>query len=326
MSDKRLENLSIRIFRLMEEAKNIVITAHENPDGDALASVCVFIELCERMGKAFSAVSVSSLPENLDYLPRYDKIMIVSSDWLPEEDADLFIAVDCAALFRCGLKDLLAKRTDDMSVVSLDHHILSKQETPFDLRNDTAASTTEVIYDFLRANGVGIDKDMANCILTGILTDTGNFLYSSTSEKTMEIASEMLSYGARLPRIIDRTWRNKSLDTMKVWGKALSSLRVNQKYNIAYAVLTRDDMTAESISESDLDGISGFLGNLYGVKAVMLLREEEGGILRGSLRTSDDLVDVSKLANALGGGGHKKASGFKLPGRLERRGKSWRIV
>ena len=166
---------------------------------------------------------------------------------------------------------------------------------------------------------------MANCILTGILTDTGNFLYPSTSPQTINIASEMLKAGARLPQIMENTWRNKSIASMKAWGKAMFNLQINKKYNLALTVLLNEDVPDE-VTEDDLDGMSGFLSNLGKVNGLMLLRELKDGKIKGSLRTSKPDIDMSRLAVMLGGGGHARAAGFTIEGRLEKTGEGWKIV
>ena len=158
-----------------------------------------------------------------------------------------------------------------------------------------------------------------------ILTDTGNFLYPSTSPETVNIASEMLIRGAKLPQIMENTWRNKSIASMKTWGKAMSELKINKKYNFGFTVLKSEDVPAE-VTEEELEGMSGFLSNLSSVNGVMLLRQMPDGKIKGSLRTSNPKVDVSKLARILGGGGHAKAAGFSVEGKLEKTKEGWKIV
>jgi phosphoesterase RecJ-like protein len=186
------------------------------------------------------------------------------------------------------------------------------------------SSDLELVYKFFKANKIRTNKNIATCILSGILTDSGNFLYQSTSDKTIEISGEMLKYGANLPQILENTWRNKSLPALKVWGTAFSRLKFNKKYGIAFSVLTLEDI--KGIDEEDLEGISNFLGNLEEAKAVLLLREQKDGTIRGSLRSSHPTVDVSLLARRLGGGGHAKASGFTIEGKMEKIEKGWKIV
>jgi phosphoesterase RecJ-like protein len=223
---------------------------------------------------------------------------------------DLVITLDCSNLSRTGLAAELSRRPKHQYVIEIDHHPKLDEYSDLELRYPWSSSTAELVYYFIKANKIKFNKNLANCVLTGILTDTGNFLYPSTSEKTVKIASEMLVYGARFPRIIENTWRNKSLSAMKIWGKALNNLKINPRYRIGYTVLTRDEIASSGATEEDLEGISGFLSNLEGIRALLVLREESDGRLKGSLRTTKPDVDVSLLAGFLGGGGHSKAAGF----------------
>jgi len=151
-------------------------------------------------------------------------------------------------------------------------------------------------------------------------------LYESTSDQTIQIASEMITRGARFPKIVDNTWRNKSLDAMKVWGEAMKNLVINEKYQVAFSVLTRDMIEGKNVSDEELEGLSGFLNNLYGIKALLLLREEKDAKkIKGSLRTADPQINVATLARYFGGGGHIRASGFMLDGQLVKEKGIWQI-
>ena len=220
----------------------------------------------------------------------------------------------------------ITNRASNQFVIEMDHHPKVADYSDLEIRDPYGSSTAEVIYDFLQANQIKINKNLANCILTGIITDTGNLLYESTSDKTIQIASEMITRGARFPKIIDSTWRNKSLGAMKIWGEAMKGLVINEKYNIAYSILTREMVENKGASEEELEGLSGFLNNLYGIKALLLLREDDNNRIKGSLRTADPNVDVSALAKYFGGGGHIRASGFSLDGQLVKTESGWKIL
>jgi len=209
--------------------------------------------------------------------------------------------------------------------LEIDHHPKIKSYADLEIRDSAAAATTEILYYFLKANKIRINKNLANCLLAGILTDTGNFLYPSTSPQTINIASEMLAKGARLPQIMENTWRNKSIASMKAWGKALSNLKINKIYNFAYTILEPEDVPLE-MAEEELEGLAGFLSNLDRVNGLMILRELPEGIIKGNLRTAKPNVDISKLARALGGGGHAKAAGFTVTGSLQKTENGWTIV
>jgi phosphoesterase RecJ-like protein len=174
-----------------------------------------------------------------------------------------------------------------------------------------------------------IDKKIANCLLTGILTDTGNLLFDSVTDETIKISSSLLLRGATFPKISEKTVRNKSLGAMKAWGKILDNLKLNEKYNIAFSVLTFDEIKKlkEEFGTEDLfDAATDILNNVDGVKAVVFLREEELGKIRGSLRTKDPKVNVARLASFLGGGGHPRAAAFRFPGSIVKTETGWKIV
>ncbi len=314
-----------RAYQMIGKATNILLVTHGKPDGDAVSSIGAMMHYLEGREKAWRAYSLGPIPKQLDFLPLSERI---ETDKARIDFAafDLIIALDCGSLNRTNLVAEIKGRRPDQLTIEFDHHQKMDSYSDLEIRIPEAASTTEVLYYFFRYNRIRIDRRLADYILTGILTDTGNFLYPSTTEKTVNIASEMLLSGARYPRITEETWRNKSMNAMKLWGRAIGSLEINKRYNFAVAVLTREDMEECQGSEEEMEGISGFLSNLYGVNGLLLLREASNGMIKGSLRTSLPDVDISLLARYLGGGGHKAASGFMLPGHLERHGQGWRIV
>jgi len=320
-------------FRKINKAKNIVLVSHERPDGDAISCLGAMVDLLEGLGKKYTAFCQGQPINYFSFLPHTEKIFF-ENIFRPSDgntkfnfrDFDLVIALDCGSLGRTGLAEEIRTREPGQFIIEFDHHPRIEEYADLEIRKPEAAATAEVLYYFFKANKIKITKNIANCLLTGILTDSGNFLYPTTSEKTVSIASEMLLYGASFPQIVRNTIHNKSLVAMKLWGVALSNLKINEKYNFAFSVLGLED-SKKLIGDDDIfDSISGFLSNLYGVNGVLFLREIEGGILKGSLRSAHPSVDVSKLAAALGGGGHKKASGFVLSGRLEKDGENWKVI
>lgn len=319
------DQLYSKIFKKIKEASKILLVTHDRPDGDALSSVCLIIEFLESLEKQYFAYCFDFPPYQFNFLPHIEKITNDKARF-SFADFDLIIVLDCGGLNRTKLSDEINNRRESQFIIEIDHHPKIDNYANLELRDSRSASTTEVLYWFLKSIKIKISKDIANCILTGILTDTANFLYPSTSPQTVEIASEMLAKGARLPQIMENTWRNKSLASMKIWGKAMANLKINSKYNLAFSVLTLTDIKESGVQEEELEGISGFLSNLQGIKGVLLLREEESEMIKGSLRTSDPHVDVSLLARELGGGGHIKASGFTIEGRLQKIDEKWKVI
>ncbi|MDD4900667.1 MAG: DHH family phosphoesterase [Patescibacteria group bacterium] len=314
-------SLFTRAYNLIKAAANTLVVIHANPDGDAIASACLMAEILTLLNKKFSLYCQDQAHAQFDFLPHLEKFTASQERF----DFDLIIVLDCGNLKRTGLAQKIANRLPGQQVLEIDHHPKIDDYANLEIRDAAAAATAEILYYFLKANKIKITKNLANCVLTGIMTDTGNFLYPSTSPQTINIASEMLTKGARLPQIMENTWRNKSLASMKAWGKAMSNLEISKKYNFAFTVLRATDMP-EDITEEDMEGVSGFLSNLEKTNGLLLLREVPGNKIKGSLRTSRPKVDMARLAQILGGGGHARAAGFTIDGKLEKTASGWRVV
>jgi len=314
----------IRAYDKIREASNILLATHSRPDPDALASLCALAELLEISNKKFFAYCLDLPPKYTYFLPQIEKISNDKSQF-NFDDFDLIIALDCGSLSRTNLETEIKNRKKTQFVIEFDHHPKMEIYSDLAIKDEKKSSTTEVLFHFFKFNKIKISKNIATCLLTGLLGDTGNFLYSSASNQTMQIAAEMLKHGARMTQINKSIMRNKSLTGMKIWGQALNNLEINPKYNLAFSVLTYEDVKRKDFTEDEFEGIAGFLSNLYGINALLFLQEEEPSIIRGSFRSVNDNIDIAKLAAFLGGGGHPKAAGFKIEGRIVKTDKSWKI-
>jgi phosphoesterase RecJ-like protein len=316
-------------------AKNILLVTHEHPDGDGLSSLCALAVFLNSLGKNQTLYCANQPQDFFSFLPQIHKLTtrIPLSGGVAEGRGgfsafDLIIVLDCGSLGRTKLAEEIKNRNENQFVIEFDHHPKIDDYSDLEIRAPKS-STAELLYSFFSLNNLEVTKDIANCLLTGILTDTGNLLFGAVTEETIKVSSTMLLHGATFPKITKHTLQNKSLAAMKAWGKILDNLKLNKKYNLAFSVLTFDEIQAlrkEFGSENLLDAATDILNNVDGVKAVVFLREEEKGKIRGSLRTKDDAVDVSRLAAFLGGGGHPKASAFRLPGHIEKTETGWKII
>lgn len=320
----------------IKAAEKILLLTHFNPDGDSLSSICAMAELMEQLGKNYLALAPTEPPQIFSFLPHLEKIRYFAGQSILNDGRtfgqkeflgfDLVLVLDCGSMSRTRLETEIKGRGVHQYLIEFDHHPKVDDYADLEIRDPEAAATAEILYYFFKTNRLKINKAMAQCLLTGILTDTGNFLFPATTEGTVQIASEMLSLGARLPRILENTLKNKSLAAMQLWGKAMAGLKINSRYNLAISALTLEDQGEIGANKDDIDGISNFLGNLYDVKAVLLLRQESDNLIRGNFRTSRHDVDLSRLANLLGGGGHAKAAGFTIEGKIEKTSAGWKIV
>ncbi|MCF7795038.1 DHH family phosphoesterase [Patescibacteria group bacterium] len=327
-----LKELHQKAWQKIQQAKNILIVGHVNPDSDAISSVGALIELMKRINKKYTAYCQDKPIDAYNFLPHEEEIL-ASKDF-DLESFDLIIAVDCGSKSRTYLdKEIDEIRNDkvkDLFIIEFDHHPKFDKYSDIEIRNSEASSTTEVLYYFFKLNKIDFNKNIATSILSGILTDTANFLYPSTGKETVAISSEMLNYGAQFPKIVNRIWNNRSIQSIRLWSLALNNLQINYKYKVAFTVLRHQEIAevlkSDEFFDSDIFGeIAGFLSNMADVKAVMLIREQEPGFIKGSFRASaySDGIDLSNLAQILGGGGHAKAAGFTVDGVIEKNANSW---
>lgn len=326
-------------YAQLKTARRVLLIGHVNPDADALASLGAMLEISNYLGLEAYAYADNKPAGLYQFIPHED--LILSEAPADLRVFDVILVLDCGSISRTSLearlRTLLKAEQEGRLVkrpyiIEFDHHQPQEAYADLEIRLPDKASTTEIIYHFLRANGLEVSKLLADCILTGLMTDTGHFLHANSSREAIAIASEMLLRGASLPKIIDRTVNNKSFSTLKVWGRALENMHFNPETGLICSALTeaelaeltaKDDTAAAPL---DLFGdIVSFLSAFSGVRVALLLREE-GGRVKGSLRTNDHQIDVAKIAQNWGGGGHQKAAGFTVAGKLAATATGWKIL
>jgi phosphoesterase RecJ-like protein len=309
------------------------------PDADAIASVGAMLEIASNLGLGVYAYAERKPIGDYEFIPNENLISITAPTdlWL----FDVILILDCGSISRTGLEEplraLISAERDSPVIkrpylIEFDHHQPQASYADLEIRLPDKASTTEIIYHFLKANNLEITKSLANCILTGLMTDTGHFLHANASREAIAISSEMLLRGASLPKIVSHTVNNKSFSALKIWGRVLENMRLNSDTGLASSALTAPELKellapVDFKIESDLFGdIVSFLSALSGVRVALLLREEHGHV-KGSLRTNDDEIDVAKIASNWGGGGHKKAAGFTIEGgKLIETETGWKVI
>lgn len=318
-------------------ARRILIVGHTSPDADALSSVGAMIAVAQSLNLEVTAFADKKPAGTYSFIPNEE--LILSEEPGDLRQFDIILILDCGSISRTGLearlRTLLKAEAEGRVIkrpyiIEFDHHQPLETYADLEIRLPEKASTTEIIYHFLKANDLEITKDLSNCILIGLMTDTGHFLHANSSREAIAVSSEMLLRGASLPKIVSHTVNNKSFVSLKIWGRALENLHFNAETGLASSGLTAAELAnllePEAACSPDLFGdIVSFLSTLDGVKVALLLREE-GGVIKGSLRTNGEEIDVSILAQNFGGGGHKKAAGFSMAGRIAKTEKGWKVV
>jgi len=320
--------LAEKIHSQINNSTKIMLAGHQNADGDALGALCAKYAYLKELKKEVFIYAPQSVIKKYLFLPHVENVK-ADIDAAKAFDPDLIIVLDTGDLRHAGL----AEHLEDFSkpkIINIDHHPTNEKYGHINLVRTEAVATSEIILHFFKIIKFQITKDIATCLLTGIIFDTNNFTNPNTTLTSLQTTSELLKLGARMPQVNDNVIKNKSLETLQLWGDVLARLKYDEEYGTATTVVTKKDLKKYNLKPEAYEGISDFLNNLGGVNASIFLKEEEGGIIRGSMRTNSDFIDLSKLARILGagghGGGHRKAAGFTVKGKLRETENGWEIV
>lgn len=308
-----MNHIAKQIHAKITQAKKILLIPHTNPDGDALGSASALTHYLESIGKPHSIWCATPAGEEFGYLFGIKKITSDASVW-KENSHDLVIVLDTGDITRAGMAEHLANLSERPALINIDHHSTNEQFGDINLVNASASSTAEVLYAFFRANKIAISRSIATSLMTGIMTDTDNFTNAAAGENSLAIAGELIRAGADRSIIRSRLFGHKSVAALTLWGRALARLTELGETRIIGTEITLRDIKECRATESDADGIANFLNlaDPMNGRAMLVLKELADGRWRGSLRTTRSDVDVSAIALALGGGGHKKAAGFTI--------------
>ncbi|MFH1564925.1 MAG: DHH family phosphoesterase [bacterium] len=303
------------IFQKIQQASNILMVGHKAPDEDCLGAICALSCYFDSIEKTHTIFNIDKIFENFNYLSGIDKITDNISE-MQIKVFDLILVLDTGSLEYSGIKNYLEKAKEKVFLINIDHHKSNNHFGHINLVDGDASSVSEIIHNLFKYNKVYITKEMANCLLAGIIADSDNFSNAATTVESMNVASYLLIHGGRLPKIIKNTYKNKSLTSLRLWGKVLSRLKQNKKYNAAYTYVTHEDLQKYNAAKETIEGMANFLNKLAGHKVIFFIKEKNPGEITVSIRTNNKLIDVSRLAKMIGGGGHAKAAGFSAKGQI----------
>jgi phosphoesterase RecJ-like protein len=296
--------------RLVQSSKRIWLGTHIRPDGDALGSLLALSLALEKPGRRVSALSADPIPDNYRFLPGSDRLLSQPLSPTP----DLGIVVDCDGLSRLGpLEPAFASLPH---LIDIDHHHTEKVFGDVHLIDPGAGASGEIVAGLLRALTIPLDPDIATCLYTALLTDTGRFCYGNTTPRTLRVAAQMVAAGAHPQQISRKIYEERSMEATHLLGLALSRLSPSLDGRVVSSVLTQRDFAATGAEPADTEGIIDHLRAIGGPHVALLLVEANHQEVRVSLR-SDGKVDVSKIAAGFGGGGHMMAAGCTMPGTAE---------
>ncbi|OGJ61095.1 hypothetical protein A3C52_02505 [Candidatus Peribacteria bacterium RIFCSPHIGHO2_02_FULL_51_15] len=302
-----------RALKIFSEAKRLCCVCHRNPDGDAVGAITAVARLFEENfpDKTIALFCVDPAPPVFDFLAGVHRFKAE----LNPAAGDVFVFLDSA---ETKLTEYEEKHpqifTNAFPSVGFDHHPTNTRYATVNFVVPEASSTCEIITVFADAVKWRITPDTATSLLSGIYTDTGGLLHSNTTSRVYRTVARLLRAGARQQTIVQKVFRTAKPTTLRLWGRVLEKITITEEGG-AISALTEGDFRATGADYSELTGAIDYVNAIPGMRFSLILAERAGKV-KGSLRTLRDDVDVSKMAAKFQGGGHKKAAGFAVPGKL----------
>jgi len=298
-----------QILSLLRERSSFLVVTHEDPDSDAIGSTLALTLALRQMGKRAVAYDQNVLPKYLTWLPGADEITRAAEP----RSFEVVCVLDCGALERVGR--LTPEITEHPRVINIDHHLTNKGFGTFNLVLPYS-STAEILFELLENLDLPLTAAVATNLYLGIYTDTMMFQNASTSSSALHACGALVEAGADFMTIARRVYIETTAPRLLLLSRVLSSLQIDAEGRIAGIVCTADDLHALGLGPDDLETFVEYPRSIIGVQAAYMLREDDAqGLIKGSLRSNENF-DVSEVAVTFGGGGHKRAAGFKVQGTL----------
>ena len=294
-----------RINEEIAQNRTFLITTHESPDGDAVGSTLACAQILRSMGKEASVVLSDGVPVIYRRLPFSDSV-VQSTEEAPEAEAAIIL--ECDGVARTRLTGL-----ERHYLINIDHHATARPFADVNWIDTSACATAEMIFLLARKAGVKLSPEVATCLYTAVLTDTGAFCFPGTTARTFELAEELVRCGADPVHIAHNVYFSTSLSKMRLLGGALSSL--SRHGNLVWMHVSHDMMERCEATEEDCEGLVNYALAIGGIEVALFFRELPGGDFRVSLRSKGH-VNVAAVAEFFGGGGHECASGCSVNGPL----------
>lgn len=299
--------------QFLTEHDQFLIVSHVQPDGDAVSSTLAVGWLLSCLGKKYVMVNEGPIPKRMEILEHSGEIVDLSREPL-NETFDHIICVDCADFKRTGKTSLLF--SEHARILNIDHHPTNNGYGTVNLIVEDAAATAEILFDLISFMGRRLDLASATALYTGLLTDTGGFRYSNTSPKVMATASKLLEYGVDGPGLSELFLEQMTFPQLKLLTRALSGLQMSDDGKISWVSVDDSDLAATGAIHEDMEGIVNYPRNIQGVEVGLLFKVIDENAVKVSMRSAGK-VDVARVAQFFGGGGHVRAAGARLEGKLD---------
>lgn len=294
-----------QVVELIEKKDRFAITSHVRPDGDSLGSSLGLFWLLKALNKDVEVIMRDSAPHSYQQLPGANTIRVSPA---VDRSYDAVFVIECSDIDRPGLIDL-----EKQFVVNIDHHSTTALFGTINWIDSTASAVGEMIYNLCKATGVRVTKEIAECVYTALLTDTGSFHYSNTTERTFKIASELVRTGVKPAKTAEAIFGSYQWPKLELFSQVLATAKRDETGHVAWMWQTIEMQEHAKACDDDADGFVNYPLAVGEVEAAALFKETSPGIYRTSLRSKGD-VNVAKIAEQFGGGGHRNAAGCTVTG------------
>ncbi|MGC2697087.1 MAG: bifunctional oligoribonuclease/PAP phosphatase NrnA [Candidatus Angelobacter sp.] len=296
-----------QVLQAIEKRRRFLVTSHARPDGDAIGSTLALAQVLRKMGKSADVVLGDSVPVIYKPLPFAETIIHAAE---VNGDCDAAIILECDSVQRTHLHGL-----EHCFLINIDHHVSSKPFANINWIDPTAVATAELVFRLAQAAQVKLTPEIATCLYTALLTDTGAFCYGGTSACTFELAKCLVEHGADPGKIAQSVYFSSPTSKMRLLGAALSDLRRDGA--VTWMSVTRQDMERCGALDEDCEGLVNYALGIAGVEVAVFFREVANDRIRVSIR-SKGAVNVAEFAVRFGGGGHECAGGFSTEGPVQK--------
>jgi phosphoesterase RecJ-like protein len=300
---------------LVSKSHSFVLTSHMRPDCDAIGSEIALAHALRSLGKNVRIVNGDPVPPHISFIdPNHDVLVLGREVAASELACDVHAVIDTSAWGQLGpMADVL--RTTQARKVIIDHHVSQDDLGALVFKDATAESTGRLILDAIDAFGVRLTREMASALFAAIATDTGWFRFASVGEETLHAAARLVAAGARPNETFALLYEQNSLARLRLQGRILTNVKSHVNGRLLSTAITQDDLRAVGAEPTDTEDVINRLLGVAGVNVALLFLEITPQETKVSLR-SRSTVDVNKIAESFGGGGHRAASGVRYRGPL----------
>ncbi len=307
-------NTFSEIGKAIEDHTSFVVVSHVRPDGDAIGSILALGHALEQMGKSVRYLNNDGCPQSLKFLPGSEKIE-VSRD-VGFLDAEVVFTLDTAAHTRIGEESLEAIKNAKL-LINIDHHISNPGYGDLNYIDSKSPATGQIIYELLIALNLPVSEISRDSIYVAVSTDTGSFQYPGTTQRTYEMAADLVGRGLNVGEINQLTYDNQPYRKVELMRALLNSLDRSDDGLIVWWDLRMETKNELGLVDDDTEGMIDFIRSVKGVVVAAFFEDLDGGKVRVSLRSKYSGVNASEICGVFGGGGHSLAAGIRMVGPLE---------